>query len=80
VFPNPAEDQVVIEINQKEMSVGTIELLNAFGQKVSEVYTGILQPGANHIRLENLRINPPGMYFIRIDTGSSYVTKKLMIK
>ncbi len=80
VYPNPAEDQVVIEINQKEMSVGTIELLNAFGQKVSEVYTGILQPGTNHIRLENLRSNPPGMYFIRMDTGSSYVTKKLMIK
>ena len=79
VYPNPASFETVITLELIESAFCRIDLVNAFGQVVENVYSGKLHQGSAELRIPGLTEHPSGLYFLRLDTGQRYVTRKLII-
>ncbi|MEO1437379.1 MAG: T9SS type A sorting domain-containing protein, partial [Bacteroidota bacterium] len=77
VFPNPAKDQLQIEINLETASTITIRLFNLTGQLVNqanlEAPSGITQFPMD---IQSL---PKGTYFIQLDHGGHTAAKKIVV-
>lgn len=73
VYPNPSNGTFKVELeNATELS--TIKVYNAIGKLVYETSA---TESSKEIKLDNMS---SGVYFIRINSGSSNQTKKLIIK
>lgn len=80
LYPNPAHDNVTVEITADEVIPLRIQLLDTRGQLLKTWEKGFSRPGSNLIQLGGLNEVKPGMYFLRLDTGERFVTQKLMLK
>jgi hypothetical protein len=78
-FPNPATGLTTIKVNIRKDTQLTVELLNTIGQKVMTVDAGNVKPGMNSIVLDVSALSP-GMYFYKIKTGDTEITKKMMVE
>ena len=67
VYPNPAADNVNI---LSQLPIDRLELYNSIGQKI------IAQNNTLSIDVSSLR---QGLYFLKIQSGNSVVTKKLLV-
>ncbi len=79
VYPNPAQHEAVIQLDITTAGRYSVEIVNAYGQSVEKVFEGKLLQGSAHINLNDLDRFEAGLYFIRLDSGTRYVTKKLII-
>ena len=70
VYPNPAHNQVTISADR----INHVEIVNIMGQVVSH-----RQIDSNTATLDLQKL-PDGIYFVRIETPNSIVTKKLLKK
>ena len=70
LYPNPAQNQVTIAAQH----IRSIELVNIMGQVVAHKSVN-----ANSTSLDLQKL-PNGIYFVRIETPDSWVTKKLIKK
>ncbi len=78
VYPNPAEGITSVSFElTKNSSVG-IEILNLMGQKVMDVSQGDLPAGTHSVYFnsENLA---SGVYFVKVNTGTSVATQKFVV-
>jgi len=76
IYPNPARDQVTIQIKQDGQQALRLELLNQTGSMVlaRELdITGILE---EQIHVGSLR---PGVYYIRLSGSQGVITRKLVV-
>lgn len=70
LYPNPAHDRVVVAAD----GMRSVQLVNLMGQVVETRHT---QSDALTLDLSNL---PAGVYFVRVETASNIVVKKLIRK
>jgi len=73
IYPNPFQNQVIIDFNSLQFNDVKIDLYNAFGQNM---FT-FIQPKNSQIRIETSSF-PIGIYLLVISTCNSFETKKLI--
>lgn len=78
VFPNPTSDFVQIRLKAIETGEHRITMLNSYGQILSQqkLYLDILN-GAE-MRMDELNLYPPGLYFIMVEKDGITMTKKVI--
>lgn len=77
IFPNPASDMAVINLNLVESNNVVVELVNTLGQKVF-AQSSMLNAGPNTLELP-VDVLTTGMYFVNITIANETITEKLNI-
>ncbi len=77
VYPNPAHDELTIDIAWDANENGTISLYNLSGQLVAERTKIDMYQKSHRINVNDLE---PGFYFITIKSASHFATKKIVIE
>jgi len=74
IFPNPADDQVFLELNEKH-TYSVFQLMDLAGRarRVGEIQ------GNNKIMI-NVEDLAPGLYFLRLKSKETYTTSKLLVR
>lgn len=78
IYPVPAKDEVTLTCILPESSPVTITILNETGQTVMTLDRGKL-PSGKQISTLNVSSLSAGMYFCKITSGTSTVTRKLLV-
>lgn len=78
LLPNPADEQVSVDIQSKLSGQGIIELLNNTGTVLQRQVVS-LPVGSSRYNL-NTAEYPEGMYFVRIVANNQFYTKKLFLQ
>jgi len=78
MFPNPANNEVSVELQMSQSDDLTIDVVNILGQNVKSFDFGTRSAGFNR---ELLDVNdlPEGMYILNITVGEDQATTKLQI-
>jgi hypothetical protein len=79
VFPNPAKDQLSIELNLMDNSPVSVKLYNMLGQEIVSHNYGMTPTGSNVLQLEVGTV-PPGMYMCNVTAGAYSLTKNIVIQ
>lgn len=77
IFPNPAKESAVINLNSAKAMQSSLSVYNALGEVVLQKDLSLLE-GKNKIEL-NTEILKSGIYFVSIANGSNSISKKLII-
>jgi len=72
IYPNPAQDQITINILKEELSDGTMEILNMMGRRICQVK---VDDPITEINIQNLS---PGIYFVRYCYNQKIVISKFI--
>ena len=78
VFPNPASAITVIPVDAPVRTVGTISLVNMYGQTVRTIHSGIIPKGQSNYFLQAGDF-PQGIYSVRMSDGVQVREQKLVI-
>jgi glycosidase len=79
VYPNPAQPNSVIDLNIPENGKVQIDLLNALGQRITTIYSGLMTKGKHQLTFNNVSINlPGGSYLIQVQSKNKSNTQKLV--
>lgn len=68
LFPNPASDRSQFEFTLDRPTVLSMDILNAFGQKVNTIASAEFATGHHKVDLEVANL-PTGIYHLRISSG-----------
>lgn len=79
IYPNPASSVATIELAVAEDADGSIDLYSLGGNKVAALYQGMLQAGDSSMKTFSVNTIPSGIYFLRITTGNTILTQKVII-
>lgn len=80
VFPNPGNDNSVLDLNLPETGKVDISLKNHLGQQVKVLFSGRLIKGRQRIPLAGKLANlPGGIYLLNIQTASHTAVVKLVL-
>ncbi len=79
VYPNPFFDKTQIHYLLNKKGNVQIEILNALGQKIKTIQSGMQQPGKYKFDF-NAKENglDAGVYFIKLNIGDKIITKKII--
>jgi len=80
VYPNPAVQNVTIDVNLTESGDVKIDLLNIGGQRVMNVYSGFLAKGFHTIAFKDDKKLPAGLYLLRMNTKTLTGSVRLVLK
>ena len=83
VYPNPTKENATISYSTKQFGNVNVKVLDQLGQQVTELYDGEQSQG-NHSLIWNGKNSngqqvPAGIYFIRIISGNTATTAKVII-
>jgi hypothetical protein len=78
VFPNPATAKIYIRFQLKDAKELSFSMYNMSGEKVKEIAQQRYKKGANNLAV-NLEGLQAGMYYLQCISGSSVVTRKIVI-
>ncbi|MEL6922668.1 MAG: DUF4397 domain-containing protein, partial [Bacteroidota bacterium] len=79
VYPNPATDKAMLELELMEEENVSVLLYNTNGQAVREVASGLHRSGLHKFEL-TLNDLPKGIYYIRTTTATGHYVKPLVIQ
>jgi PKD repeat protein len=80
VYPNPAQDNTVVEFSLDKREVVTVEVLDLSGKVVQQTYSGDLATGVHRFPINTAELSS-GIYLVRLMTGEgSYLTRKLVVE
>jgi hypothetical protein len=80
IFPNPASDQVIIRYSLIENAEVQISILTSTGALVAQILNQPKTSGLNFEGIDLRKYNlAPGNYFVKIQSGSSLITRQLQI-
>jgi hypothetical protein len=79
VYPNPAIDDVFVQVGLDESSVITVELIDQVGRTVISDNLGKINTGSVRHMLEVSSL-APGVYFVQVEAVNSSVTRKVIIR
>lgn len=76
VFPNPAKDQLQINLNLEKDTPVQVQLIDMMGRslKTLQFQNGVLTETMDISRIKS------GIYLIRVDTGDDFFTEKVIIQ
>lgn len=77
IYPNPANEQLMVAVNLQESSTVNVEILNTLGQVVFSNNEGQLS-GSKNLRINTSEM-PAGVYFARVAVGESTQTMKFTV-
>ena len=77
VYPNPFTSQVVLSFSSKQDRTLKMVIVDMTGRTIFEDHH-IMKKGANLIRINELESVPSGIYFLRLESGKSTITSKLV--
>jgi hypothetical protein len=77
IFPNPSVGEVTIQFQLEEKSLITIEIIDANGNQIRQIYRGEHQGKESYKWDGNV---PNGVYYCRILTNNKTITKPIIIK
>jgi hypothetical protein len=77
MYPNPASSEVFINLNTTIQSDVSIELFNSLGQKLQQISESEMAGKTQGVL--NVSEYATGIYFVKIKSGNSTATKKLII-
>lgn len=78
IYPNPAKNSFNVGVNLNVAGEFSINVYNAIGQKISSVKMNG-QIGENTVKMDLENANA-GVYFVKIKSGTTETTKKLIIE
>ncbi|HET9136779.1 MAG TPA: T9SS type A sorting domain-containing protein [Candidatus Kapabacteria bacterium] len=78
LYPNPATDRCLIEVESPHNVNGSIVLFNLSGSLISHVFNGMLIEGRTEIDL-NLSAVPAGTYYILLNSDTRSIVEKLFV-
>ena len=76
IYPNPSNAQSILSFLQTKSSRVSIEIYDATGKMIDEVYSNMLPEGFTTFSI-NLSNKATGLYFVRIKNDTFSVVKKL---
>jgi glycosidase len=79
IFPNPASDRLETTFTLDAPARVTVDLMDALGRPVRELYRGSLSAGPQSFR-SDVSLLPAGTYFVRITNGRSVAVSPLIIR
>lgn len=80
VFPNPAQDNTMIEFALEENDNVNLEIVDLNGKVVQSVYSGALGAGEHRFPVATAELSS-GIYLVRLVTDEGkYLTKKLLVE
>ena len=80
VFPNPLDESSSILLENFGGQETSIDIINVLGEKVYNIYDGVIQ--SDYFEISNLRarIKKDGIYFVRATSSSNKsFTKKIIL-
>ena len=77
VYPNPASNLVNLAFTTSQVTTVTIDVLDASGRVVEQIYQGEHQGEQTYTWNSNVKM---GTYYCRINTGSKIITKPIIIQ
>jgi hypothetical protein len=77
IFPNPSVGEVNIKFQSEEKSLITIEIIDAIGNQIQQIYQGMHQGIESYKWDGNV---PKGVYYCRILTDYKTISKPIIIK
>ena len=78
VYPNPATDNVFVNMNLPESGRMNIELVDLFGRTVKNLYDGYVNGGISALNL-NLGNQAAGIYFLKMNYNGNIISKTVNI-
>jgi hypothetical protein len=76
VYPNPAREHVMVDLDAFSGHLQKIELVDATGQ---QVISPVLSPSGNSVDISLANLSE-GVYFVRMYTDKGIVTRKIILK
>ena len=77
-FPNPFNGTSTVNVNIRQTTELSLEVINMMGQVVYTIDAGIAKPGMNTITIDGSNLTP-GIYFYTVKAGESAITKKMIV-
>ncbi|MBA3898654.1 MAG: T9SS type A sorting domain-containing protein [Bacteroidetes bacterium] len=78
LFPNPAKNHVMVNLNSSNEQVATFSILNFVGQTVFFQNVN-LTSGVNSVQINTQNLNP-GLYLVSVNIGGQDAVSKLVIQ
>ncbi len=79
VYPNPVNDEIYVELDTPLTSKVSLKIYSVTGQLIENISTYPSGPNTTIIWQRNASI-PTGIYFLKITSGRSTITKKMIFK
>lgn len=80
VYPNPAQDNTMVEFNLDQPENCTVEMMDMSGKVVQQIYNGSLATGNHRFPVSTAELSS-GIYLVRLMTGEgNYLTRKLIVE
>lgn len=79
IMPNPASDQVLVQYTSDRAQTANVELYDMYGQLVRKTTRATVGAGTGAAQINTADL-PNGMYFVRLNLGNSFATRKLTVQ
>ena len=79
VFPNPATENIYLNINLEKTISIQLDIYNAFGQLEKTVISNTIQPKGFFQQKIKVKDFVPGTYFIKLKVGEETVVRKFIV-
>lgn len=80
VYPNPAQDNTMVEFSMTENNNINVEIIDLSGKVVQQVYKGDLGAGEHRFPVQTAELSA-GLYLVRLTTDEGeYLTRKLVVE
>ncbi|MFL5754363.1 MAG: T9SS type A sorting domain-containing protein [Bacteroidia bacterium] len=73
VFPNPANDQVHLDLKMDRKTKLNIKLINNSGKAIKDIFTGEVNPGSQQLHIGTSELSS-GLYYIKLITENGTQT------
>jgi hypothetical protein len=78
VFPNPVDDDLLMEFDLLEQQDIFVQIFNTTGQLVSSNEFENTSQGQNQLSIKDLNHLAKGIYFVKINVGDQFLLKKII--
>jgi len=78
VTPNPVETTGLVRFTVPETSVATVDIYDALGQRVRQLYSGTVTPGETTLELNTAEL-PAGTYVVKVSSGIYTAVERITI-
>jgi len=80
IFPNPINENSIINLNLVEQADVNYSIINVIGQKVIQENMGSLSAGNHTISIGNKAILSKGIYFVNVTIGEDNFIEKIVVE
>lgn len=78
ISPNPAKDEIIINLSQANTGNATVTFFDLMGSKCLEINLNGSEKEV-HLNLNNSVLSP-GVYMVKLSNGSNFATQKLIVQ